>query len=544
VNIYGPFARRRAGLNGIRGAGVAVGRRFPNSRSRVLAGAAVLLLVIGVLVAVVDPFAGKASGGGRVVDNFAPTGLVTVLRRSLTSQTPVSGTLGYAGSWTVAIPAGTSATDLQQAKQQETSARASYAAAQATATADEQMLATVKAVLQAAQLKEASDCAGASAATSAANSGGGGGGGSTPSSAGSNGSTPSAGSTGASPCASSMQAVTAGQATVATAEQKVAADQAQLAGARSTLAGAQQALAAAQSAASSYGGSASYTMLPGAGEVVRRAQPLYAINDSQTLLLYGATPAWRSFAPAMSPGRDVAELNANLRALGYAAAAGGDFTSVTEQAIGALQRAHGLAATGTLPLGSVAFEPAAVRVTSVTPTVGQAVQPGPIMTLSSTKHDVSIQLDASQQSQVKVGDRVLVTFPDNSTAPGVVSLVGKVATTPSSNQDNASGGGGSGSSTPTIEVDVRLLHPAAAGQLDQAPVQVAITTASVSDVLVVPVNALLALAGGGYAVETVDAAGVHQLVAVKPGLFDDADGLVQVSGAGLRAGRRVVVPSS
>jgi peptidoglycan hydrolase-like protein with peptidoglycan-binding domain len=335
------------------------------------------------------------------------------------------------------------------------------------------------------------------------------------------------------------------QATLATAQQKVAVDHAQLAGARSTLANAQQALAAAQSAASSYGPSASYTMLPAAGEEIRRGQPLYAINGSPTLLLYGAMPAWRRFAAAMSPGRDVAELNANLRALGYGATGGDTFTRSTEQAIRALQRAHGLPATGTLPLGSLAFEPAAMRVTSVTPTLGQALQPGPIMTLSSTKHDVLIQLDASRQSQVKAGDRVLVTLPDSSTTPGVVSSIGKVATTPSSNQGNdASGAGGGGSSTPTVEVDVRLLHPAAVGTLDQAPVNVLITTASVSNALVVPVNALVALAGGGYALEEVATNGTHRLLPVTPGLFDDEAGLVQVTGNGLAAGQRVVVPAS
>jgi hypothetical protein len=117
-------------VSGMRGAGAAVGGRLLHSRRRLLAGAAALLLVLGVVaVAVVDPFAGEASGGGGVVDNGAPTGLVTVMRRSLSSQTPVSGTLGYSGSWTVAVPAGTSATDLQQARQQDTSARASYAGA-------------------------------------------------------------------------------------------------------------------------------------------------------------------------------------------------------------------------------------------------------------------------------------------------------------------------------------------------------------------------------------------------------------------------------
>jgi hypothetical protein len=531
-------------VSAIRGVGGAVGGRLRHTRRRLLAGVVVLLLVIGVLIAVVDPFAGEASEGGGVVDNGAATGLVTVLRRSLSSQTPVSGTLGYAASWTVAVPAGTSATDLQQARQQDTSARASYAAARAASSADEQALATARAVLRAAQSKEANDCAGANAATSAANAGGGSGDGSALFSAGSNGSTKSAGSgAGASPCSSSMQTVTADQATVATAQQKVAAGRAQLASARSTLANAQQALAVAQSAASSYGSSASYTMLPGAGEVIRRGQPLYAINGSPTLLLYGATPAWRSFAPGMSPGGDVAELNANLRALGYGAVGGDTFTSATAQAIGAMQRARQLPLTGRLPLGSVAFEPAAVRVTGVTPAIGQAVQPGPIMTLSSTRHDVSIQLDASRQSQVKVGDRVLVTLPDYSSTAGVVSSVGRVATTPSSSQ-GTSGGGSDGSSTPTVAVDVRLLHPAAAGTLDQAPVNVLITTASVTNALVVPVNALVAVAGGGYALEKVAANGTHELLPVTPGLFDDQAGLVQVIGSALAAGQRVVVPAS
>jgi hypothetical protein len=66
----------------------------------------------------------------------------------------------------------------------------------------------------------------------------------------------------------------------------------------------------------------------------------------------------------------------------------------------------------------------------------------------------------------------------------------------------------------------------------------------VKDALVVPVNALLALAGGGYAIEEVRPGGVHRLVPVDLGLVDDAAGLVQVTGSGVRAGQRVVVPAS
>ena len=62
--------------------------------------------------------------------------------------------------------------------------------------------------------------------------------------------------------------------------------------------------------------------------------------------------------------------------------------------------------------------------------------------------------------------------------------------------------------------------------------------------LVVPVNALLALASGGYAVEEVEGNGSRRLVGVTVGLFDDSLGLVQVRGSGLAAGQRVVVPAS
>ena len=51
-------------------------------------------------------------------------------------------------------------------------------------------------------------------------------------------------------------------------------------------------------------------------------------------------------------------------------------------------------------------------------------------------------------------------------------------------------------------------------------------------------------AGGAYAVETVDARGVHHLVPVTVGLFDDADGLVQVNSPDLVAGEQVVVPAT
>jgi multidrug efflux pump subunit AcrA (membrane-fusion protein) len=186
------------------------------------------------------------------------------------------------------------------------------------------------------------------------------------------------------------------------------------------------------------------------------------------------------------------------------------------------------------------FESGPVRVTSVTPTVGAGVTPGPVLAITSTARQVKLALDASQQSSVKVGDTVTITLPDNRTTPGRVTYVSSVATSPSS---SGKGGGGEEESAPTVEVHATPTNPAATGHLDQAPVNVEITTESVQNVLAVPVSALLALAGGGYALEVAEGR-AHHLVAVSVGLFDDAEGLVQVSGQGLSAGQRVVVPAT
>src|SRR5262249_39214118 len=277
------------------------------------------------------------------------------------------------------------------------------------------------------------------------------------------------------------------------------------------------------------------TSLPTVGQVVSQGQPLYEVNATPVVLLYGSTPAYRSLSAGMT-GPDVAELNADLVALGYATSSQLDptsdvFSSATATALKKLQGDLGVAKTGSLALGDAVFLPSEIRVTALSATLGMSAG-GSVLTASSTTRVVTVALSALQQSKVTVGDAVTITLPDNRTTPGVVSSVGSVATTPS--------GGG----TPTVNVEVTPTDPGATGSLDQAPVQVSIVTATAKDALVVPVNALLALAGGGYAIETIDTHGAHHVVPVTLGLFDDAAGLVQVSGRGVAPGERVVVPST
>lgn len=142
-----------------------------------------------------------------------------------------------------------------------------------------------------------------------------------------------------------------------------------------------------------------------------------------------------------------------------------------------------------------------------------------------------------------------MTLPDGvSTTTGVVSAISPVAGpgpgagSPDPGASPGPGsGGGSGNGQATVQVTVRLTDPGVAGVADQAPVTVSIVSAQAHGVLAVPVSALVALAGGGYAVEVVAGAG-RVLVPVRTGLF--ASTLVQVSGPGLRTGQEVEVPAS
>lgn len=284
------------------------------------------------------------------------------------------------------------------------------------------------------------------------------------------------------------------------------------------------------------------TAVPAVGQVVSQGQVLYQVSGAPVVLLYGSTPAYRTLSSGTS-GPDIQELNTDLVSLGYATSSelsptSDTFGSATTRALEKLEAALGVAQNGTLTLGQAVFLPTAVRVTTISATLGGTVQAGQsIMQGTTTTRQVTIALDAAQQSEMKVGDKVTITLPNNQTTPGVISSVGTVATTP------ASSGSGSANSSPTITVLVNPTDPAATGTWDQAPVNVTITTGSVSNVLVVPVDALLAQAGDAYAVEVAGANGVRHLVPVTLGLFDNADGLVQVTGSGLAAGQRVVVPA-
>ena len=160
----------------------------------------------------------------------------------------------------------------------------------------------------------------------------------------------------------------------------------------------------------------------------------------------------------------------------------------------------------------------------------------PLYNISSVGIEVVFQVDATDQETVTLGKNVEIELPTDERVPTVITFIDQVVT-----QTQAGD---------FIEVVLEVLNPVEVEAYDQAPVKVFLTTEVSENVLYVPVNALLALAEGGYALEVYEGvaegstfegeSGVDTTyVAVEIGVF--TDGFVEVIG-NIQEGQLVVVP--
>jgi peptidoglycan hydrolase-like protein with peptidoglycan-binding domain len=347
-----------------------------------------------------------------------------------------------------------------------------------------------------------------------------------------------------------------------------------------------------------------FTWLPSVGAVIGRGGTLWRIDDRPVVLMYGSIPAYRTLKQGVSDGPDVTELNRNLIDLGYdpygAIVDDEVFDEATAAAVKRWQKAEGLTETGEVELGRVAFAPGARRVTDVKVTLGQdppgattpaettkskskskgkgkpakeasaSKQPAKaspakdepatdspskespsgesgtgageaVLTTTSTQQLVQLKVKPEQQQLARTGETVTVLLPGGGQARGHVTQVGTVASEPSSSGDEAKGSPSGESGESTIPVTIALEH--AVAHLDEAPVSVELLKSIRHEVLTVPATALIATAGGSYAVETLASSPNGEqdrrvTVPVTPGMF--ADGYVQVEGAGVREGMTVI----
>jgi peptidoglycan hydrolase-like protein with peptidoglycan-binding domain len=332
-----------------------------------------------------------------------------------------------------------------------------------------------------------------------------------------------------------------------------------------------------------------FTWLPSVGAVVHRGGTLFRVNDLPVVLMYGLLPAYRALREGVGDGPDVSELNENLIDLGYdpygAITDVERFSDATATAVRRWQKAEGLPQTGRVELGRIDFAPGARRITTVHVSLGQDPPAGSkepstkkpsakkspakkpstdppkdspeqpsashegeegasagtlVLTTTSTQQVVQLKLKAEQQQLARLGETAPVMLPGGEVVRGRVIEVGTVASESSKENEKPSGGGGGnsgseGGESSTIPVTLALRRHVV--RLDQAPVSVELVKSVRHEVLTVPATALIATAGGGYAIETLEGSRRVQ-VAVTPGMF--ADGYVQIEGEGVHEGQTVI----
>ena len=277
-------------------------------------------------------------------------------------------------------------------------------------------------------------------------------------------------------------------------------------------------------------------------------------GPSGAILLYGSKPSWREFKLGMSDGIDVLQLKENLLVLGYGTLneleLDDKFTQGVEDSIARMQKDYGFQETGRFAFGEVLFVPGPsfIEASQTFPSVGVAISQnstlvfltpmqevetkiaddGGFSEVIASLQGVSTQIDVSDQELLSVGSEVEIELPDEQIIMGTVSLVGEVAVIPQDGQGN-----------PYLEVEIDLLEGIDYRRWTGAQVNISATKSVASNVLAAPVTSLLALLGGGYALEVVDS-GTSRLVAVEIGTY--ADNWVEVRGAGLDENTEVIIP--
>lgn len=278
------------------------------------------------------------------------------------------------------------------------------------------------------------------------------------------------------------------------------------------------------------------TWLPSVGTTVSRGGQLFRVDDAPVTLFYGDMPFYRTLeAPAPGKGggkgkkqppdppqtgHDVDLVAQNLAALGFwhGGVTDQSYSGYLVSAVKAWQTSLGEEPTGVITLGAVVTAPASVRVLSVLADEGTPAAQD-VLTVTGTRRSSTLRAPQSLARSLAPGVRVRIRMGDGTAIAGRIVRIGTATST--------------SNGAPTLPVDVRAARPRKLRTAPFGTVSAKVVTAKRKDVLHVGINALLALSGGGYALERPD----RSLVPVEIGMI--ANGQVEVSG--IEAGARVVV---
>lgn len=276
------------------------------------------------------------------------------------------------------------------------------------------------------------------------------------------------------------------------------------------------------------GRSGTVTRLADQGAAVAPGDVLFRIDEQPVTLLSGVVPMYRELAPGAS-GVDVEQLETSLAALGYGGFPLDDtYTTDTADAVRAWQESLGAAPTGIVGRGDVVFAPAGGQVDTLRSAVGDVVAPGrPILDITGTDQVVNLEVDVEDLDRFAVDTPVTVLLPTGGEVAGTVRSTAVVEPAADPMAENG------GDTEPIVQVEIALGENAP-NELVGAPVDVVVGVDERSNVLLVPVNALLALTEGGYGLEVVADDGTTSIVPVETGLF--AEGKVEITSPDIAEG--------
>jgi peptidoglycan hydrolase-like protein with peptidoglycan-binding domain len=282
------------------------------------------------------------------------------------------------------------------------------------------------------------------------------------------------------------------------------------------------------------------TAVAAEGQTVERGDTLFAVDGRPTVAMTGTQPASRDLAEGVDDGADVAQLEENLAALGFNAdgqlTVDESFDADTTAAVEAWQDALGVAATGSVELGDVAFLPAPATVAATQVAVGDPVSAGGhILDVAGDTVLAVGSLPVRHTGEVAVGSPTLVTLADGATVSGTVRAIASDATRPDGAEVTDS----------TVELSVQLDATGSPAAREGADVDLAVTTATRTGVLTIPVAAIVDDGDGqpGVRVPAGDRdEKAGQPVAINAGVT--AGGNVEIADGPLAEGDTVLLPGT
>ena len=247
------------------------------------------------------------------------------------------------------------------------------------------------------------------------------------------------------------------------------------------------------------------TWLPEKGDIIGSGEVLWEIDRQPVIFIEGDLPMYRPLFVGAKKGDDVEQLERYLIDKGYGPEgweADSTFNARTKAAVKQFQKEHKMTEDGRLEVGDIVIGPESLRV-AATAHLGDSAGAGPVLTVTSSKAKVTLPASSRQ----------LATFQESPTVRVVLPAGGELSATLDEVKATPADEDGSFGYSVTYAIDDALT--------DSEPVKVKIEKVLAADALTVPVDALLALSGGGYAVEIDLGGGDTELRSIEVIDFDD-----------------------